>query len=309
MNGLARVGISLLLLGACAVAMRFTMVKMPYPKLYTSETRLGVSPKDKIQLRFEAYDMQGDIEFSQRYARGLRSSLLSNRLNIGTVNLEGNTINGHYVHRFNIQTHPSGNEYQYLFGKPKLDGLLLTQLPPEIPIDINAYAFAPKMNLNFRGLQISKFDLNPDLQSPLPIALDVFAPNQNFEGQVILRTKNSPVELKIPQGCFGTIGLVAEGTSNIELLIEKQVRSTIIIYKSEPIEKISGLWEDVEISESLKNQKTLKFVGINYTANPLKSVKPLSDLYATREPSTDCTIRIFFDSGQGKLAIREVAQL
>jgi hypothetical protein len=201
MNGIARVMVSVALLGACAAAMRLTMISFS-PKLTLRTVKTGVDSNGAIQMRLEAPDIQKKIQIVKRDARGIRVTLPSIRQGLWLTPSDAIKENGKWLYRSTVKTFPDSEfeKYYGLFGLPDLDGTLLAELPPHIPIELNAYVYAPRMDIDLRGLQISKFDLNPDINDPLPISLDVFAPNSSFSGQTILRTKNRPVRLQIAKG-------------------------------------------------------------------------------------------------------------
>jgi hypothetical protein len=309
MNGIARVFVSVVLLGACAAAMRLTMVDFN-AELTMRTVKYGVDSNSEIQIRFEAPDIQNKIQIVKRDARGIQVTLPSARQGLWLNPFDAIKANGQWIYRSTVKTFPDSDSKKLngLFGLPKLDGTLLAQLPPRIPIEFNVYAYAPHMEIDLRGLQISKFDLNPDIKEPLPIALEVFAPNSSFSGQTLLRTKNRPVSLQIAKGIKGTIGILAAGTSEIQILIERRVKPRIVIYKANHLLTPDSLWNGIDLPESLKKKSTLTFVGNEYEANSLLPRQPIGDLYNAPEDGFDCTIRIFLDP-KGKLTIKTVEQL
>jgi hypothetical protein len=106
----------------------------------------------------------------------------------------------------------------------------------------------------------------------------------------------------------GTVGILATGTSTIEIRIERRVNPKIIIYKADNLMTPSSLWENINLPDSLKKSPNLTLIGNQYSSGSILPRQPIDDLYKAPEANFDCTIRIFLNL-KAKLTVKSVEQL
>ncbi len=171
MNGLARVGISLLLLGACAVAMRFTMdnVDLPHTKRKLHTARLDTSKAKNIDLLVFP---QGVGNFSIRAGEpkritGTYQATAASELRIqeGEPQLGKKDINS-------VRYETNSSSYlSFFLSRPYTTGSGELRLPKDIPFNIqilfdNWDKTRINANLNFQGLIVQDFSLRSgDIQA------------------------------------------------------------------------------------------------------------------------------------------------
>ncbi len=310
MNSFTRVAISVLLLGASAIAMRLSMIGQSYEAARKQEVQFGLAVQDKLKLHLEARFVQDLIRFQKHYVSGVSMSQTTN--NKLLLNSFENSVVGknQLIDAGLLVDH--AHRGIYIFGEPKFDSPLLVQLPLNIPIEINAFVYAPKLDLDFRGLQISKFDLNPGMGSATNSELRVVVSDVKSKSQLILRSVNQPVEIKIPKGARGTLGLQAKGKSSIRVSIEKGVNPRIIIYQSDKNLSPSihtGFSPSLSNSISFDGEKVVltRWGRVIYEVPRKENLS--TELYKPSEPKFDYTIRIVVDAEIQKIEILEVEVL
>jgi hypothetical protein len=167
MNGVTRVGLSVLLLGTCALAMRFSMVKTPVLESVKQnhDAKIAVGKIEEINLHFEAVNSQKEV-----YIRSGQKGFISGRYQASQADhlfLSGKTTDGALDVNFNAG---KGIYTSFLIDRPEDIGITTMNLPPEVPLFIDAYindSKPKKVVFDLRGLNIQKFTLPKIMDSKI----------------------------------------------------------------------------------------------------------------------------------------------
>jgi hypothetical protein len=159
MKNLAQVGLSVLLLGTCALALRFSMVRTPVLEAIKQShfAKIAVGKVEEINLHFEAVNSQKAV-----YIRSGQKGFISGSYEASQADrlfLSGKTTDG----ALDVNFHAGKNIYtSFLVDHPKDIGITTMNLPPLIPLYIDAYIQSSKTEktvFDLRGLNIQKFAL------------------------------------------------------------------------------------------------------------------------------------------------------
>ena len=165
MNGITRVGISILLLGACAVAMRFTMYTVEVPEAQTQlhTARLDVSKFKRIKLKIETLDADSFYikpSVAGRIAGTYFASIASGiRLVDATQSSspqEKDTTLVQFLTGLNSST-------RFLLNDPEIPRMAELRLPRGIPLSLeiimpNRRTY-PNLSIDLRGLEIQELSM------------------------------------------------------------------------------------------------------------------------------------------------------
>jgi hypothetical protein len=167
MKNLARVGLSVLLLGTCALAIRFSMVRTPVLEAIKQShfAKIAVGKVEEINLHFEAVNSQKAV-----YIRPGQKGLISGSYEASQADrlfLSGKTTDGALDVNFNA----GKNIYsRFLVNYPKDVGITNINLPPATPLFIDTYIGSSKPNkvvFDLRGLNIQNFKLSEIFDSKI----------------------------------------------------------------------------------------------------------------------------------------------
>jgi hypothetical protein len=165
MNRITRVIGSVVVLGACAAAMRLTMekVELGATKVKSFTARLDVSKAKSIKMHIEATALE-QFFINPSVSGRIASSFLATAdralyLRDNTKLRQSPEKNTAYV---SFGTHT--NEFNSFFvGKPATRGIAEMRLPHKIPLSLDVYAI-PHLalaHLNLDGLEVKNLQLNP----------------------------------------------------------------------------------------------------------------------------------------------------
>jgi hypothetical protein len=160
MNNITRVLVSVVLLGACAAAMRFTMftVDAPASKRQLHSARLAVQKAKEIKFHIEAQGVDGFIMQAGQAGRVAGSVLgaADDQLNLVQNTKKGST---EYIYSVGKKTHQN-----FLWSKPTFRKDAEVRLPLGVPLMLEVFvdnnSGIHQSQIDLRNLNIKKFSLD-----------------------------------------------------------------------------------------------------------------------------------------------------
>jgi hypothetical protein len=203
MNGITRVMISLVLLGACAVAMRWSLVKADTPEARTKIHTAKISVKDTKEINFNLLTplflengvtiRQGSIDSIQANLNASEThKIILNRVMIdGILNV---TSSFDQLWKTN-----------YFAQSPQVKASSELLLPAQKALSIDAQLFDNPLDADFRGLQIKEFVVNQNFRDYLLNKVQFVASDTDFTGSYKLQSDGQTASLGIPKGAKGNL--------------------------------------------------------------------------------------------------------
>jgi hypothetical protein len=211
MKNLARVGLSVLLLGTCALAIRFSMVKTDVPefKPQTHTAKIALGNVEEIQLDFEATDSQHSIEVragQPGFIAGRYKATQAHELRI-----IGNARDGALETQFQTGRKSYNS---FLLGRPEYRGETLILLPPSIPlfVDVGIMPFPStnKVLFDLRGLNVQKFWMPPTILPTINL-MDLYVPVGTIDTELTINGLIKKTNIWIKQASKGNLRINSHG--------------------------------------------------------------------------------------------------
>jgi hypothetical protein len=207
-NGLTRVLISVVALGACGVAMRFTMNEVQLPTSKSKyHTWSQVVPKDTkaIALHYEAIESDQTIEIKPGRAGRVASTYQ------GTA---GDILRGGFgrtnppppLGTLELSLNAGRRNYEsYFFDRPPSGGIADLRLPPELPLDVEAYFGSNNIvRADLRGLQVKRFCIC-DFWSRSKLIIDLKLSNSSLKSDFDVYNAAGETRIEVPRGARGSL--------------------------------------------------------------------------------------------------------
>ncbi len=208
MNGITRVLISLFLLGACAVAMRFTMatVDVPASKRQLHNARLAIQKAKEIKLHIEAGDVNGFIIQAGQAGRiaGSVQGAADDQLYLNQYADKGSV---EYTYNIGKRTYQN-----FLWSRPRLRKDAEVRLPLGIPllleVSVENNFGTHNSQIDLRNLNIKRFDLVHSFSdSPRQIRLRL--PNSEPDTEFFLAMGRDTIQVEIDKNTQGYLWIPA----------------------------------------------------------------------------------------------------
>jgi hypothetical protein len=229
MNGIARVIGSVLLLGACAAAMRFTLftVDAPASQYQLHHARLEVQKAKEIKLSIQASNVNGFIMQAGRAGRiaGSLHGAADDQLNLIQRTDDGLP---EYIYSIGKRTH------QNFFGsKPAFRKDAELRLPLGIPLQLEVFvenfSGTHESQIDLRNLNIKRFDFGPSFSNRprrIQLRLPKSQPGTEFSviaGRDVIQVevdKNTQGHLWIPAYLkAGSISIATDPQKAVEVFV------------------------------------------------------------------------------------------
>ncbi len=236
MNGLARVGISLLLLGACAVAMRFTMVNVDLPhtkrKLHTGKVDTSKAKKIELQIGLRnttAFYMKSGV------AGRIAGTFQSTDANHFHLRDSTNSTRPIVKDLTRIDLETGMRSYNNFFTtRPNTDGGAELRLPTDVPLEIlvisDLFGYPQqRTNLFFdlRGVDIQRFSFPHGASNPVDMVLEM--PKGSLKTDFWIKNDFGQTRVNFDQASQGNLNIESNnGLADIRMSSETSINVVIM---------------------------------------------------------------------------------
>jgi hypothetical protein len=275
MNGIARVIVSVVLLGACALAMRFTMQQDTFSvaELQTYKKSVDVSKAKRLHLEIQL----GDVKALSLYPRADKKifatlsafaadgiSLWDNTDQMSTdLNRPKDTTHIQY-------TAGVGTWRKFFMGQPETKGVAQLYVPKNKPLSLSMYSTEnANAFINLTGLTVQRFTMKPYFNN-VDIALPVGSKNARF----YIENARGYSSIRFNATLRGNLLLVSD-TGLIDLFLNKIVRNKdiqlVVIGKATNakafLERLESTAQDVFWNEPTKTLNPNEWTITGYSGN------------------------------------------
>ena len=236
MNGFARVAISLLLLGACAVAMRFTMVSMdlPHMKGQVHSARLDTSKAKNIELDIGLnHTHYFHVRASQ--AGRIAGTYQATKASVLRIRDTTNSTLPKLENTTRVSFDTGSDVYtSFFWNRPMISGVSELRLPKNIPLSINLFNHQCNKCSNFtfdmRDLDVQKFNIWGTGDNNFD-TLKLFMPTSKISASV--QNNSGRTQLEFNRQSKGSV-TVRSQNGTVVVSIPKAVPKRILIFGQAP---------------------------------------------------------------------------
>jgi hypothetical protein len=209
MNTITRVGISLLALGACAVAMRYTMTEVDVPEAkrqYHTWRRDIPASTRALAVSYAALERRSWVDIkagSPGRIAGTYQGSPADRLSGVQVKAAPKQVGA-----LHLSVNAGRMEYaSYFLARPSLIGVADLRLPTGVSLEVSAHvAQDSRARIDLRGLNLYSFCLCNFPDANLDLSLT--APDRPFKNDLFVHNDLGTTKLEIPRGARGSISLI-----------------------------------------------------------------------------------------------------